>query len=91
MIDFLLRDSTSHMYEMPVGGLVSEPAEVVADARLLDLDDLGAVLAEQRAAEGRGDERRQVQRHEAVESSAHLVSNRPTIAQMLAISQERAE
>ncbi len=74
-----------------VGGLVSEPAEVVADPRLLDLDHLRAVLAEERAAEGRGDERRQVQRHEAVESSAHLVSNRPTIAQMLSMARSVSE
>src|SRR5262245_15105545 len=51
--------------------LVPEPPEIVADTRLLDLDDLGAQLAEQRTTEGRGDERREVQRDQALESSAH--------------------
>ena len=51
--------------------LVSEPPEVVAEPGLLDLDHLGAELAEQGAAEGRGDVGRQVQGHEAVQCPAH--------------------
>ena len=71
MIDFLLRDSTSHQYESPSRGRRAEPAQVVAAPRLLDLDDLGAELAEQRAAEGRGHEGREVEHGEAVERAGH--------------------
>src|SRR5262249_764279 len=80
------------------GGLVAEPREVVAAAGLLDLDHVGAELGEQRAAEGRGDEGREVERYQTLQCSAHLVSaNHPrdvraaspmvqgaTIAQMVA-------
>src|SRR5262249_10584536 len=57
-----------------LGRLVSEAPQVVALPGLLDLDDLGAHLAEKRATERGGDEGREVERHEAVECSAHHVS-----------------
>src|SRR2546425_163259 len=45
----------------------AEAAEVVADAGLLDLDDVGAELAEERRADRRGEKRREVQHGDAVE------------------------
>src|SRR4029077_19532881 len=56
-------------------GLVPEPglhpAHVVADARLLDLDDLCAEIGEQRGREAAGQQPREVQHADAVEQAAH--------------------
>ena len=64
----------------PRGRLVTEPSQIVADAGLLDLDHVGAQLAQQRAAEGRSHVGRQVQSHEAVERSAQTDRLRCCIA-----------
>jgi hypothetical protein len=55
----------------PVGGGAAQAAEIVTRARLLDLDHVGAELAQQRAAEGCGHEGGKVQRGEALERSRH--------------------
>src|SRR5262249_7299714 len=57
-----------------VGRLVPEPPEIVALTRLLDLDHVGAQLAEQSAAEGRGHEGREIEDDETVQRSAHRIS-----------------
>jgi hypothetical protein len=71
VIDFLLRDSTSHQYDRPGRAGVPRRRQVVAALGLLDLDDLGAELTEERAAEGRGHERGQVEHAEAVQRLGH--------------------
>ncbi len=70
MIDFLLRASESHQSDTP-STWRPEPPEVVPHPGLLDLDDLGAELAEERGAHRRRDERGEVQDDEAVER-AHV-------------------
>ena len=64
----------------PVGGArrrrATEPPEVVTDARLLHLDDLGTELAEERGADGRGQERREVEHADAREGGAGVAHGR---------------
>ena len=62
VMDFLLRASASHQYEgAPRCRRTAQPTEIVAHARLLHLDHVGAELAQQGRAEGRGQERREVE------------------------------
>ena len=49
----------------------AEATQIVAAPGLLDLDDLGAELAQQRAAERRGHERGEIQHGEAGEGGRH--------------------
>ena len=57
VIDFLLR---------------AEAAQIVADARLLDLDHLGAEFAEERRAERRGQIRREIEHDHAGERPGRI-------------------
>ena len=56
MTDCLLRATTGHHSDLPCGFSRPHCAHRVAAGRVLDLDDLGAEVAEQLAAERAGQE-----------------------------------
>ena len=75
VISFLLRLSTANQYDVP-SSLGPQPAEVIATARHLGLDDLGAEFGHQGAAERTGHDLGELENPDTVER-AGAIGHRP--------------